>query len=94
MGATMKERSTLIAKINNILAAWNPIDVPPKIAQIEYSFYAEPISPIGSDHDLLRAYLVETVSETMGLSYDDTNEEHRADIENVITKIMALYDLP
>jgi hypothetical protein len=87
----MKSRDDLISEINGILSAWNPIEVPPEIAQVEYSSYAEPILRIGSDYDRLRAYLAETVSKTMGLGYDDSNEEHRADIETVARKILSLY---
>ena len=75
--------------INQILAKWNPLEVPPNIAKIEYSTYADPIYKIGRNPIALREYLVRLVRDEMGLNYDDSNLSHRMDIEDVLSKIVS-----
>lgn len=79
-------------EINRILAKWNPIEVSKNIVETEYLSYVEPIIKIGPDYALLRTYFINLLTNTMGLSYDDSNDKHRLDLEHVIRDILVQYN--
>lgn len=86
----IKQSETIESQINKVLAEWNPIGVPDDIALLEYSSYVDEIASVIADREQLRLYLVNLVSEVIGLPYDDLNRSHRDDMDNVINKLQSL----
>lgn len=86
----MNSQSKLKQRINDVLASWNPIDVPDTLAHQEYESYIETFIAIGNNAQALTTHLKKLVSETMGLDYNDENPKHRMDIEDVMKKLVEI----
>jgi hypothetical protein len=77
-------------QINNVLAEWNPLEVPTDVARVEYQEYIPHIKQKLHDESALLSYLEHIVTDDMGLSYDHHNEEHLKDIQNVCHRLMEI----
>lgn len=85
----MKSSTQLRYKINEILASWNPLDVPERLAFFEYESYIDPIIALGANVEVLKDYLKYTITVTMGLDYKDTDKHHKADVEKIARAIIT-----
>lgn len=90
MWESVKIDYRLKERINDILSEWNPLDVPPFIASVEYAAYIEPIIKAGKSIDLLRKYFINLIIEQLGLSYDSSNIEQKNSLEDVTEKVMSV----
>ncbi|MCU7492347.1 MAG: hypothetical protein HF300_11185 [Ignavibacteria bacterium] len=77
----------LFNKINEILARWNPLDVPHFIASDEYKSYVNDIVSQGKDFDKIRSELKRILVDQMGLTFSDDIPEHSLDLDNVAKEI-------
>ena len=85
-------KPSLEEEVNKILGAWNPIPVPELLALDEYRYYASQLILIGNDFNKISAYLKNIVSDQMTLGYDDSNPEHKADIEKVAKELVKVFE--
>jgi len=74
-------------KINQILANWNPINVPSDLAQDEYKPYILSIFEKSNDKNLLFDYLCNLLTKEMGLEFDMKNEAHIKELQEICNKI-------
>ena len=74
-------------EINNILAHWNPINVPDEIVFDEYKSYIPMIVSYGNNRKLLFDCLLDIVIKMIGLDFDITNETHFKDLNEVCDEI-------
>jgi hypothetical protein len=79
-------------KINMILAQWNPLDVPDFIADEEYISYIDRIIAIGKDNVSLRIFLINTITEQMGLIFNENDKVQNKDMDNIVNKIIAIME--
>ena len=73
--------------INDVLAEWNPIDVPRNIALIEYESYISDILSTARNLDALIKHLEQIVSVEMGLNYNPKNANHKGELVAVAERI-------
>jgi len=76
-------------KINKVLAEWNPIGVPELIAEEEYISFVNQIITIGNDSHLLKKFLI-SITDDMGLDFNEHNEGHMDSINVVVKKIIDI----
>ena len=78
---------TIEEKINDILASWNPINVPNEIAFDEYKAYIPTITNYGHSRNLLFDCLEDIVENKIGSGFDIRNEIHVKDLNKVCDEI-------
>lgn len=77
----------LFTQINEILARWNPLEVPHFIANDEYESYVNGIISQGKDFDKIRSELKRIIEDQMGLTFSDDNPIHNLDLNTVAKEI-------
>lgn len=77
--------------INNVLAAWNPIEVPKDVAFSEYARYVPMILEFIDDREKLLNHLKDILINKMGLDYDPNKKEHLLDLQKVCEKLIYVY---
>ncbi|TNF37903.1 MAG: hypothetical protein EP313_08905 [Bacteroidetes bacterium] len=76
--------------INQILAEWNPIEVPDVVAKNEYRVYSQAILGIINDKKALEEYLENLLINIIGLDYDPSSKEQKNDLMSVVEKLFSL----
>ena len=83
--------SNIVENINQILANWNPLDVPENIAIEEYKGYIPLIlQSIKSRQELINC-LEDILINQLEVDYDPTNKEHLEDLLRICTEIIQEY---
>jgi hypothetical protein len=85
----MTDNSRLESQINDVLARWNPVDVPDLIAEVEYESYVNDIISIGKKHEVLATYLNKLV-EILGLDLEEGNVAQREEIQKVVVDLLQV----
>lgn len=80
-----------IKNINQILANWNPLDVPESIAIEEYKGYIPLIIRTIESHQQLINCLEDILINQLEVNYDPTNKEHLKDLQQICTEIIKEY---
>lgn len=89
----MKKKLNLYESINDILALWNPINVPKGIASDEYrEFVPQILHALQKKGDLI-ACLEGILQNGLGLEYDSNNNEQKTDMKRVSKKLLTLWEL-
>lgn len=73
--------------LNKILTEWNPIGVPKRIAEDEYSEYVADLFNIESDLNSISEYLLNICVNSMGL---DPDASAKTEIKEVAKKIVSV----
>lgn len=75
-------------EINNILAEWNPIEVPEIVASDEYKNYVTRFDSANLNKENIITELKKIVVDDLGLEYSDENEVLKSEIEAISDKIL------
>jgi len=79
-------------EINDILAHWNPINVPYELAHDEYKSYVQTILKNGNNKDLLFECMCNITMSIIGSGFEITNEMHVNDLKQVCDEIFKIID--
>jgi len=79
-------------KINDILANWNPINVPDELAHDEYKSHIPIIMKNGFDRNLLFYCMCNITTNIIGLGFDITNQNHIRDLNEVCNEIFNVIN--
>ena len=80
----------LFEQVNDVLAEWNPIGVPPDIAKREYTTYVWQIIGCLQRGEDMCEYLQSALSR-MGLQYDKANPDHRDNLQLLCNQLASIY---
>jgi hypothetical protein len=83
---------TLIEKINQVLAEWDPIGVGETVAKDEYRGYVPIILRSVNNKKTLMDCLASILVNDIGLDYDFSNESHIKDLQQVCETIIQTYN--
>ena len=86
----VSEMKTIEKSINQILADWNPLDVPPNIAETEYVVFIPSIRSKMNDEKELLMYLEALLTNELELDYNSANSLQNAEAKDVARKIIKL----
>lgn len=76
-----------IREINQLLARWNPLEVPNGIAPSEYLTYAEHLANATYTVFQTEDYLFHLLEEWTGLTKTDLNDEQRQELTALVHQI-------
>lgn len=83
--------SNIVENINQILANWNPLDVPESIAIEEYKGYIPLILHSIESRQQLINCLEDILINQLEVDYDPTNKEHLEDLLRICEEIIQEY---
>ena len=81
----------LTNKINDILTKWDPIGVGKEMAMDEYKEYIPMIIYYAQDRQKLINHLEKMLVDNMGLSYDQYDQRHSEELQNICDKLIEIY---
>lgn len=81
---------TKMESINEVLAEWNPLDVPKHIAKSEYIGYVPLIIENTGNEILLFNCIEDIIINKMELEYDRDNIVQKNDLERLCKKLMTI----
>jgi hypothetical protein len=81
---------TKIELINEVLAKWNPLDVPQNIAKDEYLGYVPIIIKNMVNKKQLLDCIEDIIINKMGLEYNSNNNIQKNDLKRLCTKLMTI----
>ena len=76
--------------INDLMAQWNPLDVPEAIAKTEYVGYVPLIIENMIDEMQLLSCIEDILINKMGLEYNRNNSQHKNDLINLCKRLIAI----
>lgn len=77
-------------KINDVLAAWNPLSVPENLAMEEYTSYIPVILSSAKSEKQLLDCLESILVNDLETGYDRNKKEHSDDLMEVVNKIYSI----
>lgn len=77
-------------KINDVLANWNPINVPAELAHDEYKSYVFTVLNNSYSKDLLFDCICSITTSIIGLDFDIRSETHINDLKRVCDEIYKI----
>ena len=81
--------TSALEDINEILADWNPVEVPIDIAKDEYKSYVPRIISIGPNYDKIKTELITILTVDLGLTFDEKNVFQQDEVEKVAIQIVT-----
>lgn len=85
--------NNIVENINQILANWNPLDVPRSVAIEEYKGYIPLILQSIESRQQLITCLENILINQLEVDYDPTNKEHLKDLQRICTEIIQKYQI-
>jgi len=82
--------NNIVENINQILANWNPLDVPGSIAIEEYKGYIPLIIQSIESRQQLITCLEDILINRLEVDYNPTNKKHLEDLQRICTEIMGV----